>query len=497
MKRATKKIFENLYGPSGTFLLHLIVVLALAKFVHFQNRSVERDIEVIIKDIEPMEELDEIEEEIEELDVPTVVEAVAPPTVSMDDPPQVDTMKAPGEDFDVSDFDVVDTTSPMSLAGLYSSRGASGRKGALRKYSSGLGERTEFAVMKALKWLKTHQYPNGSWGPSYRASMTGLALLTFLAHGETTASPEFGEAIRSGLRFLLGSQREGVFVGGGPVDFWHYPTKYKEQVRSYEHAIATYAISEAYNLSKIPYLKKPMQGAVQVMLDGQHEAGSWDYGYIHGAEAQIDVSLAGWHIQALKAASWAGAENDGLKAAIEASVRGLDLQYRNSNMFQYSTRGKEHPEDLCMTGVAVLCKQLTGHALDENVKRAMISLRNCQFVWAPDKEKGKDNRGMGRWPFYAWYYITQARFQHGGRGWAAWNKQFAPVLCDMQNPDGSWCPAPGSSESMFGPVYFTTLATLQLEVYYRLLPTFQPVKIDAGPDLDEALEEDDIVITLG
>ena len=104
---------------------------------------------------------------------------------------------------------------------------------------------------------------------------------------------------------------------------------------------------------------------------------------------------------------------------------------------------------------------------------------------------------MGRWPFYAWYYITQARFHHGGRGWAVWNKQFAPVLCDMQNPDGSWCPAPDSSESMFGPVYFTTLAALQLEVYYRLLPTFKPVKIDAGPDFDEVLEEDDIVITLG
>ena len=41
-----------------------------------------------------------------------------------------------------------------------------------------------------------------------------------------------------------------------------------------------------------------------------------------GPEAQIDVSLSGWHIQALKAAYAAGAENRGLKTAIDSAMRG-------------------------------------------------------------------------------------------------------------------------------------------------------------------------------
>ena len=234
---------------------------------------------------------------------------------------------------------------------------------------------------------------------------------------------------------------------------------------------------------------------MQVILDGQHEAGSWDYGYVHGTKAHVDVSLAGWHIQALKAAAATGVENRGLKAAIDASVRGVDLQYRKTKKFQYSTRDEEHSEDLNMTAVAVLCKQLTGHALDGNVQNSMITLKNTQFIWA-DKP-GENKRSTGKWPLYTWYYLTQARFHHGGRSWNAWNLQFAPTLCDMQNPDGSWCPAPGSSEAMFGPVYCTTLATLQIEVYYRMLPTYQPIKTDDAPDFESMVKSDDIEITFG
>ena len=496
MHHRIRKLLENLYGPSGTVLLHILMFIVLMNVVRFEGRSNERGIEVVVKEIEEMEELEELEEEIEELeDVPTVVEAIEPPTTPVDqEPPPVDSLNAPGsEDVDLADFNVLDAVSPLTFTGLYSTRSAGGRAGALGKYAGGLGERTETAVMKALRWLKAHQYPDGSWGPSYRASMTGLALLTFLAHGETTASEEFGDTIRTGIRFLVSRQNGGMFKYGGPVSFWHYPVKYSDQLQVYEHAISTYAICEAYSLTSIPYLKKPMEDAVQIMLDGQHEAGSWDYGYAHGADAHVDVSLAGWHIQALKAASVAGAENPGLAAAIEASIRGLDLQFRKTKRFQYSTRNLEHKEDVPMTAVAVLCKQLTGHALDENTRRAMIALRNAKFKWAPDADKGPPVTGS--WPFYTWYYLTQTRFQQGGRGWDAWNRQFAPRLCDMQNPDGSWCPAPNSQETMFGPVYFTTLATLQLEVYYRVLPTYQPIDVEGEISLDTVGEKDDIVIT--
>jgi len=493
----TRRIVDNIWGPSGSVILHIILLAVLVNFVTLHRRSTERNVEVIIREIETPEDLEDLEEEIEEIDdIPTVEDAVEPPTVSLEqEPPQVDTMSS-SEDFDMDQLDIVEATSPLRFKNLYAGRSAAGRSSALRSYSGGMGKMTEYAVLKALKWLRDHQYPDGSWGPSYRAAMTGLALLTLFAHGETTASEEYGPTICKGLKYLLKRQQKGVFVGGGP---YHrgYTVDNKGQIKAYEHAIATYAISEAYGLTSIPFLKESMEEAIQVIIDGQHAAGSWDYNYIHGPDAQVDVSLAGWHIQALKAAKMAGAENRGLSTSIDSSIRGLKAMWASKlGMFQYSARADKAP-DRSMTGVAVLCMQLVGHALDSEAKTGMTTLRNTSFRWTKGEVPKEDKRGVGEWPLYAWYYITQARFHQGARAWSTWNKQFAPVLCRMQNYDGSWCPAPDSEEAMFGPVYCTCLSTLMLEVYYRFLPTYKEIKVDAGGETDVESTEDDIVIKFG
>jgi len=489
---------DNLWGPTGTIIIHVLVFIVLLNFMTVQKRAAETEIEVVIKEIETFEDLEEMEDELEELeDIPTVVDAVAPPTVSVEaEPPVVDSVST-SDSVDMSQFDVLEAVSPLTFKGLYASRTASGREGALKRFGGGMGQRTEYAVMKALRWLKTHQYPDGSWGPHYRASMTGLALLALLAHGETTSSPEFGQAIQKGLKYLLKKQDgKGVFRGGGPHHRNAQPAT-RGQLISYEHSIATYAISEAYGLTKIPYLRPAMEEAVQVIIDGQHSAGSWDYGYEHGPEAQMDVSLSGWHIQALKAALIAGADNRGLKAAIENSMNGLKaLWSKKESMFLYSTRAEEAP-NASMTGVAVLCMQLVGHALDDEARGGMTSLRNFHFRWTKGDAPNEDKRGVGPWPFYAWYYITQARFHQGSRAWVTWNKEFAPALCRVQNRDGSWCPAPETVEQKFGPVYCTSLGALMLEVYYRFLPTYKPIEVDTGEAVDDETDEEDIVIKFG
>jgi len=496
-----RRIVDNLWGPAGSILLHIVIIFALLHFVTFQQRATERKVEVVIREIEPIEELDDIEEELDELeDVPTVVDAVEPPSVSIDvEPPQVDAVGAAGPEVsDLSSLDIMETMSPLSFKGLYASRSSGGRGAALGKYAGGMGKRTEYAVLKALEWLKNHQYPDGSWGPRYRAAMTGLALLTFLAHGETTASPDYGHAIREGLKYLLRCQKDGVFIAGGPR--WSSGRMFNEQIRCYEHAIATYALCEAYGLTQIPFLKYAMEDGIQVLIDGQHAGGSWDYGYVLDAEANIDVSLAGWHIQALKAASAAGAENRGLKTTVDAAMRGLKASQveDEAGMFRYGSRLREEASDMAMTGVAVLSMQLSGHVMDAEARDGIKNLAKMDFRWskADPEAPAVDKRETGAWPLYAWYYVTQARFHQGGRTWIQWNKQFSPVLCDMQNPDGSWCPAPDSSEARYGPVYCTTLATLMLEVYYRLLPTFQEIEIGGG-DTAIVEEEDEIIITFG
>ena len=59
-------------------------------------------------------------------------------------------------------------------------------------------------LLKALYWLKKVQNPDGSWAKGWgrQEAMTGLALLTFLAYGETPTSKEFGTTVRKAMEWL-------------------------------------------------------------------------------------------------------------------------------------------------------------------------------------------------------------------------------------------------------------------------------------------------------
>ena len=83
------------------------------------------------------------------------------------------------------------------------------------------------------------------------------------------------------------------------------------------------------------------------------------------------------------------------------------------------------------------------------------------------------------------YYVTQAKFQAGGRAWKRWNAEFWPQLVNNQivisnaidGPDGKpadigYWPSASGRELGSSYVYNTTLCALTLEVYYRCLPTY-------------------------
>lgn len=498
--RRLRKVLDNLWGPTGTVLLHVLLVLLLLRIAIRpppppDPPSITAKLDTI-KSVDPIDLIDETLEKW--TDEPIFTQPVKPPRFTSDvEPPPPSPPRPPGpEPGDIRMPDVLESPSRYHLDGLYFNRTDERRQDALDRYSGGRGVRTERSVLNALDWLRDHQSPDGSWGPRYPAAMTGLALLTFLAHGETTMDSEYWEAVRRGLRFLLRSQKNGVFVGGGPRWDAHMAP---EQIRCYEHAIATYAVSEACTLTQIPFLRPAMEDAVQVIIDGQHAAGGWDYGYRLDAEANTDVSLAGWHIQALKAAKASGARNRGLESALASAIRSLQSReaMRQPGFFQYGTRLRNEEADMAMTGVAVLCMQLSGHVMDAESREGMRHLMDVHCRWLPEDPRvpGVDWRQTGGWPLYAWYYITQARFQQGGRAWESWNREFADMLCERQNPDGSWCPAPASAEARYGPVYCTSLATLMLEVYYRILPTYQQIEVSEQAEPQHQAPE--FIVTIG
>ncbi len=324
---------------------------------------------------------------------------------------------------------------------------------------------TERAVTNALRWLKDHQVGDGSWAGQEPVAMTGLALLVYLAHGELPASGEYAATVRKALDYLLARQdSKGAFSRN-----------------VYAHAIATYAVSEAFTLTRHMGLRDPMERAIAVVVNGQQPDGSYDYNYAKGT--RFDTSVTGWQIQALKAARLAGSDNPGLDAAMERCARFLKNQAfaRDGSGFVYSGEPGTQPASgakWTMTAVGALSLQLLGHPHAPQTRAGLKILEDLSFAW-PRTPGEKAS-------VYGGYYVTQAKFQQGNKPvWRAWNDAFQSALLAHQAPDGHW---EGGDYDQGSHVYTTTLCTLMLEVYYRYLPTYGPatnVVVTAHADGDD------------
>jgi hypothetical protein len=474
-KYRMKRFLEHLMGPIGSVLFHVLIVVAMIKFMIFKSTPPPPQFEVVVMEADAVE-LEEFQKElekVEEIEVLTDIEP--PPDASFNDvqaPPSPDTMTSPdtGDSVDLNALAVVnDVQSPLVMKGLYGNRSAAGREAALAGGAGKYGKYTEAAVVKALEWLKRKQAADGSWGPN-KVAMTGLAILTYLAHGETTSSEKYGQTVEKAIRFLVSQQNEaGEFLD------------VKNNPGPYAHGIATYAICEAYGLTRIPSLKPVMERAIGVIVAGQQAKGGWNYAYDKGSRR--DTSVAGWQIQALKSAYIAGSDNPSIKGALEKAAEDLkSAQDTATGEFYYTDRSSHHTDSI--TAIGALCLQLIGHAKDKETKMSLDALRDADCDW------GK----APPWSLYAWYYITQAKFHSGGPGWTAWNSKFAKELTENQNEDGSWTSPSGhhpeGKETNNGPVYSTTLAALTLQVYYRFLPTYKPIAVES----EEADDADDIKI---
>lgn len=99
-------------------------------------------------------------------------------------------------------------------------------------------------IANGLRWLQNSQNKDGSWGTDTNAleAETGLALLAFLARGETVSSAEFGVTVEKGLAFLI---RNNETTNSPSL---------KGQPPAICHAISTWAACEAYAMTRIPRL---------------------------------------------------------------------------------------------------------------------------------------------------------------------------------------------------------------------------------------------------
>jgi hypothetical protein len=258
----------------------------------------------------------------------------------------------------------------------------------------------------------------------------------------------------------------------------------------YVNGIATYALCEAYGMTKIPFLKPAAEKGLEALIKGQQPCGGWDYSY--AKTKRWDTSVVGWQVQALKAGYVAGCENPGIPSGIESASRFLrNVAYANGK-FGYSTPGSG---SWGVHAAGTLCLQLIGEAGCNEAKTGVTKLdENFTPVWNNDAMVSDHSN-----PAYAWYYATQVMFHAGQTTWKKWNKVFSPMVVANQKSDGHW-DSPGKGEkggskSEYDPYYTTCLCCLSLMVYYRYLPTYkmpEAVKGTAsaldGKDQDLGLE---------
>lgn len=481
-----KNFMEWAAGPVGSITLHIVGIVLLFVFASMITPK-EKDpgIEVTVVEVDE-QQLDDLLEEKPPEDLPDLVDQITPPDVNMDmtPPPDVqDFAAAPMED--TVELNIAsDAISPIVMKGLapgqMANRSGAGRAAAIGTYGGKWGQYAEAAVLRALEWLRINQNKDGSWGTNDKEAYAGLAILTYLAHGETTASEKYGPTIELAIRYLIARQNEkGEFA------------KTENSGGVYGHAICSYAISEAYGMTRIPSLKPVMERATQLLLNGQKDHGGWImYTFDKGDTSRWDVSLSGFCIQALKAAYIAGAETAKLKEGMDKAAEFLMKRQRADGGFPYSAANPGRQPN--MTAVSVLCLQLLGYGENTATKSGLNYLRDADCSWTNPEQA----------PIYSWYYVSQAKFHQGGASWSAWNNKFAPTLIRNQSKDGSWT-SPGHNltgdgvtrefrgDGINSQVYATTLAALTLQVYYRFLPTYQPIeaqKIDQKSDDDVTIE---------
>lgn len=375
---------------------------------------------------------------------------------------------------------------------VYRLRSAGRRGSAAREFGGTI--QSEQAVERSLRWLASVQSPDGHWDASdYGAGQvekdetgtnrdfagreadtgtTGLVVLCFLGAGYTHEQGPYTSVVERGLDWLLRQQAADGNLFGRAEPF----------AQMYCHAIATYAIAEAFAMLRATppqsllsseravqprriteeRLRRGLTAAVRFIVSRQ-DADSGGWRYQPGQEG--DLSMLGWQVMALKSAELGGIAipirvRSGVKAFLNRAAQGAA-----GGLYGYRPPSRSgvvvDPITPAMTAEALFCRQMLG--MDEQ-SPAVNEALNYLSVQLPE---------VAKMNFYYWYYGSLALHQRGGPAWKAWNERTRELLIAGQITSGtfagSWDPTDLWSR-YGGRLYSTTFATLTLEVYYRLLP---------------------------
>jgi hypothetical protein len=332
---------------------------------------------------------------------------------------------------------------------------------------------TERAVRAALTWLAAAQSDDGHWdarrhgagqerytldqdrggaGAKADTGVGGLALLAFLGAGHSHREGPYSVEVARGLDFLRRTQKTNGNLSGDAELF----------AQTYCHSMASFAVGEAFALTKDERLEPIVRAAANYSLALQHPT---DGGWRYRPGDTGDTSQLGWQVMSLKSAQLAGLDIP------DANWTKVDRFLRRVERGQAGGLAVYRPEEALpsrpMTAEALYCRQLTTGRSEGGLSAAALDEAINSLAKEPPSTREIN--------LYYWYYATLAlhRAQHASpqaaAAWHRWNDALTRTLLATQQQDGSW-PTTCIWGGYGGRVYTTSLAAMCLEVYYRYAP---------------------------
>jgi molecular chaperone DnaK len=353
---------------------------------------------------------------------------------------------------------------------------------------------SESAVNRALAWLVRHQAADGSWsfdhtggdcagkctqpGSLAKSKMgaTSLAILAFLAAGNTYSEGDFQPEVGKALQYMFANAKQtraGLDLRGAA----------EGNSGMYIQGMATMALCEALAMTDLALkeknndtqlssgkrrgrrqllvkvskqLRTAAQQAIFFVMNAQDtKTGSWGY----KPATAGDTSITGWQVMAMVSA-----------AASKLSIR--PQVYQHTTRFLNSVQigdgagyGYKKPEwKPSTTAIGLLCRMYMGWKKDRPAMQQGVEFLSKQ---GPSKNN-----------IYYNYYATQVLYHSGGEAWKKWNDVMRDQLVNSQiktgHASGSWdATIDAHGRGPGGRLYTTCMATMTLEVYYRHLPLYR------------------------
>jgi hypothetical protein len=362
---------------------------------------------------------------------------------------------------------------PRPLAGIYAER----TDGRARLAKNRPFKNADGAITSALAWLAKHQDedghfdaaaftkhdagdPSGGLGKAEReVGVTALALLAFLADGNTLDRGPLAARVNAAVDWLMHRQKpDGLLGEQDHEDFL------------IDHALATHALAEAAGSSRNTEVKAAAQKAVD-RLQAHRKDGAAFAKAPQGDAAE--TLLTAWCVQALWTAreaelrvdpkSLADAQGYMLLATDPESGR---CAASRAELAQRSAKtGFFVPPVETATAAALLCRALLGESAQgtPTLRKGIGLVRNQQPEW--DARRGKID-------FAGWFYGAHALRELDPAVFSEWQERLVQTLVGSQRRDrtaaGSWDSDGDPSAMALGRIGATALGVLALAAPYRI-----------------------------